>query len=140
MYTNERQKKDCLMLMSCCGWLTRSNASSVDSFISAELPDPHTYPELFSVVKTQMVHGPCGPMNRQSPYMQDEKCSKEYPMQFLHETQTDHDDYPLYRRRKTLEAGFETTITMSANRVNPVDNRCNVPYCALQDLQGSHKC
>ena len=35
----------------------------IDQFISAELPDEETDPELFKLVKSHMIHGPCGTIN-----------------------------------------------------------------------------
>ena len=83
----------------------------VDDFISAELPDPEIDPLLFSTVKTQMVHGPCGSINPNSPCMKGNKCTKRIPRYLLNlimhsppihtgETQTGQDGYPLYRHRK----------------------------------------
>ena len=50
----------------------------VDDFISAELPDPVIVLHLFSTLKTQMVHGPCGSINPNSPCMKANKCTKRF--------------------------------------------------------------
>uniref|UniRef100_UPI00358E4945 uncharacterized protein n=1 Tax=Myxine glutinosa TaxID=7769 RepID=UPI00358E4945 len=60
MYTIEWQKLG-LPHAHILVWLEEKiHASNVDSFISAELPNPDEDPELFNIFKTQMVHGPCG--------------------------------------------------------------------------------
>ncbi|XP_067944956.1 ATP-dependent DNA helicase PIF1-like [Watersipora subatra] len=40
----------------------------VDSIISAEIPDNEEDPTLYSIVTKQMIHGPCGNLNRLFPY------------------------------------------------------------------------
>ena len=47
---------------------------------------------------TNMIHGPCGPLNKNSPCMVDNYCSKHFPKNFCHETQCSNDGYSLYRR------------------------------------------
>ena len=67
-----------------------STAAEVDNVISAEIPpDPAMFPEgseqrdqaerLQTIVLKNMVHGPCGNENKDSPCMVDGKCSKNYP-------------------------------------------------------------
>jgi hypothetical protein len=69
----------------------------VDSFISAEFPDPDTEPELHELVKTYMVHGPCGDLNPNSPCMENGKCSKNFPKPFRDCTTLSEDGYASYR-------------------------------------------
>ena len=45
----------------------------IDQFISAELPDEETDPELFNLVKSHMIHGPCGNINPNCVCMQGGK-------------------------------------------------------------------
>ena len=47
----------------------------IDDIISAELPNKDEDPELFEIVKKQMIHGPCGNINKKSVCMQDNKCT-----------------------------------------------------------------
>ena len=93
-----------------------------DSFISAELPGPTQDPVLHNIIVTQMVHGPCGVLNHNSPCMKDGHCTKLYPWKLLKETQTGQDGYPLYRRRP--EDGFFVVamVTMRNGQEVEVDN------------------
>ncbi|GFQ92396.1 ATP-dependent DNA helicase [Trichonephila clavata] len=77
-----------------------------------------------------MVHGPCGVINPFSPCMKIGRCTKRYPRDFLKETQTGRDGYPLYRRRRPEDGGFPTVINVRHSEV-VVDNRWIFPYCPL---------
>ena len=109
-------------------------ATDIDSVISSELPNPDEDPDLFAIVAKQMVHGPCGPMNPCSPCMKDSKCTKGFPKQFIQDTQTDHNGYPLYRRRKPNDGGFTAQLRVKqAGQTGvydevQIDNRWVVPY------------
>lgn len=60
MYSVEWQKRG-LPHAHILLWLeTKIRAEQIDDVIRAELPDEEVDPELFDVVKTHMVHGPCG--------------------------------------------------------------------------------
>ena len=59
----------------------------------AEIPDPSVDPELYQIVMSNMVHGPCGCINLNSPCMQDGHCSKRYPKQYMAETQLGADTH-----------------------------------------------
>ncbi|XP_028805231.1 uncharacterized protein LOC114760132 [Neltuma alba] len=94
--------------------------TDIDKVISAEIPDRHSNPGLYDLVKRFMVHGPCGHLNRKSPCMKDNKCSKYFPKKFVATTTIDDDGYPTYRRRddgRTIEV-----------KGIPLDNRFVVPY------------
>jgi len=61
-------------------WLKEKiHSTDVDKVISAELPDPTADPLLHELVTKNMMHGPCGKLNRNSPCMVDGKCTKRYP-------------------------------------------------------------
>ncbi|XP_066929445.1 uncharacterized protein [Clytia hemisphaerica] len=51
-----------------------------------QLPDPETEPELYEIIKSNMIHGPCGALNERSPCMIDGSCSKGFPKSFNDET------------------------------------------------------
>ena len=97
------------------------NANDIDSLISAQLPDPETEPELFEIIKSNMIHGPCGVLNDRCPCMVDGKCSKDYPKSFNEGTVLNVDGYPLYNRP-------DNGRTIRVRNVD-LDNRWVVPYC-----------
>nr|XP_012563438.1 unnamed protein product [Hydra vulgaris] len=74
-------------------------AVDIDNLICAEIPDPIVNCELYDIIKTCMIHGPCGILNPSSPCMKDGVCSKNYPKDFNANTVAVHNGYPRYRRR-----------------------------------------
>ncbi|KIH57822.1 hypothetical protein ANCDUO_11985, partial [Ancylostoma duodenale] len=97
-------------------WLKdKIHPTQIDTIISAEIPNPEQDPGLFEIITKNMIHGPCGPLNPNSPCMKDRKCSKRYPREFIQETQTGNDGYPLYRRRKPGEGGFAAVVKIRMN-------------------------
>ena len=107
----------------------------VDLKISAEIPDPVSQPELYEIVKSTMIHGPCGIVDGKSydksPCQSSGTCSKKYPKTFVHTTNISVDGYPLYRRRND---GRSVRI-----RDCRLDNRWVVPYSPVLSLRyGSH--
>ena len=108
----------------------------VDQVIVAELPpSPHdtSDPEvkearqiLQDIVSSNMIHGPCGSLNQNSPCMENGKCTKKYPKEFLKETIVDPDNsYATYRRRSPQDGGRSITHPTSGAKI---DNRWVVPY------------
>ena len=95
-------------------------SEKIDHVISAELPHPDRYPELFKIVSAFMIHGTCGVSNTSSPCMKEGKCSKFYPKSFQNSTTIDDKGYPQYRRR---DIGMHTS-----KRSIEVDNRSVIPY------------
>ncbi|GFY37477.1 ATP-dependent DNA helicase [Trichonephila inaurata madagascariensis] len=62
--TNRQWQKRSLPHAHILIWLeTKIKAEQIDDVIRAELQDPEVDPELFDVVKTHMVHCPCGSYN-----------------------------------------------------------------------------
>lgn len=94
----------------------------VDNIISTEFPNPNEDPVLFDVVKTHMVHGPCGALNANSPCMRDGLCSKRYPRGRTDQTITREHGYPLYRRQLPQQGGFSIEIRLRGQPII-VDNR-----------------
>ncbi|XP_057294730.1 uncharacterized protein LOC130623277 [Hydractinia symbiolongicarpus] len=96
------------------------DADDIDSVISAEIPNQQEQPELFEIIRSCMIHGPCAYLNPNSRCMEDGVCTKNFPKKFLVSTVADVDGYPLYRRRNN-------GIHINVNNVD-VDNRWVVPY------------
>ena len=101
-------------------------ASDIDSIICAELPDPLQEPDLFSIVKACMIHGPCGTDNPKCPCMEDGKCTKDYPKDFCDATLPNTEGYPKYRRRSD---GRTVNVKCPDGKFVLLDNRNVVPYC-----------
>lgn len=66
----------------------------INRFVSAEIPNPNIDPELYQIVTTSMLHGPCD-----TRCLKDGKCSKKFPKKPNHTTHWADDGYPMYRRR-----------------------------------------
>ena len=99
------------------------HARDIDDIICAEIPDPNLDPELYALVKTWMLHGPCG--NR---CLVNGRCNKKFPKPFMRNTMSDRDGYPLYRRRRPGDGGQELAITRSSGVIHAYDNRHVVPF------------
>ncbi|KAF0701726.1 Uncharacterized protein FWK35_00037170, partial [Aphis craccivora] len=96
-------------------------ADDVDNVVCAYLPDPETNRLLFNSVTSHMIHGPCGQLNRNSPCMVDNSCSKKYPKEYSEETVYISDSgYPTYRRPNN---GLVANV-----RGHPVGNEFVVPH------------
>ena len=105
-----------------------------DSIICAELPpnpdDAETEAakiqrkKLHDIVVKNMLHGPCGKDKPNAPCMENGKCSKKFPKQFLKQTVIDPAGHKVnYMRRSPLDGGR----TIFHNGRN-VDNSWVVPY------------
>ncbi|XP_036347381.1 uncharacterized protein LOC118756745, partial [Rhagoletis pomonella] len=109
-------------------WLEEKiRPNEIDRVISAEIPNPDTDPILHNIVKTNMIHGPCGSFNTNSPCMKEGLCTKRFPKKFVNETVTGENGYPSYRRRAPQNGGFTAEVNMRGQYVS-VDNRWVVPY------------
>lgn len=109
-------------------WLANKvQPDSIETIISAEIPDKQQYPMLYNIVIKNMIHGPCGFHNPASPCMKENICSKKYPRQFISETQTGDDGYPTYKRRSP-DNGVNTAVIRVKGTEMRVDNRWVVPY------------
>lgn len=98
-------------------------SEDVDSAVCAEIPDVADK-ELYEIVTTCMLHGPCGDFNKKAPCMGEEKgllkCSKNFPKQYCDATDLNQNGYPSYRRRND----GKTVCVRGSN----FDNRWVVPY------------
>jgi hypothetical protein len=88
--------------------------------VCAEIPDKNHQPLLYKTISNNMIHGPCGAFNPNSPCMVNGKCSKRYYREFAEITSTNKFGYPLYRRRDNGQ-------TIEKRGVH-IDNRWIVPY------------
>ncbi|XP_076916299.1 uncharacterized protein LOC143575953 [Bidens hawaiensis] len=75
------------------------NPQDVDKFISAEIPNKDSDPDLYKLVSDHMIHGPCGDANPKS---------------------VDSQGFPVYKRRDNGQYVVKSDIMM--------DNRTIVPY------------
>ncbi|XP_014679633.1 PREDICTED: uncharacterized protein LOC106819530, partial [Priapulus caudatus] len=100
-------------------WLnpqSKVTPQDIDLIISAEIPSPTDTPVLHELVKSHMIHGPCGPINRNSPCMKNNQCTKSFPKHFIDTTMTGHDGYPNYRRRMEEDGGHTISLKKNVNR------------------------
>ena len=58
-------------------------SDDIDTLISAEIPNEVDDAQLYQIVKTCMVHGPCGRLNPNALCMVEGKCSKHFPNEFF---------------------------------------------------------
>ncbi|GAB1865879.1 ATP-dependent DNA helicase [Camponotus japonicus] len=130
MYSIEWQKRGLPHAHILIWLIEKITPDQIDQIISAEIPDVDIDPDLFEVVTKNMIHGPCGLLNNNSPCMSDRKCTKRYSRDLLAETITGNDGYPLYRRRSTEDGGKSITLKVRNNDIE-VDNRWVVPYSPL---------
>jgi hypothetical protein len=73
--------------------------NSYDRIVCAELLNKSTHPELYNIVTSRMLHGPCGALHPSCLCMVNGACSKGYPKTFQLETKDSTGSYPTYRRR-----------------------------------------
>ncbi|KAG2661478.1 hypothetical protein PVAP13_1KG506713 [Panicum virgatum] len=92
----------------------------INTWISAEIPDPIKDPLGYILVSEHMMHGPCGEKNWNCPCMKNGRCSKFYPKEFQEETNFTDTGFTLYRRR-------DTGIYIRRDNHN-LDNKWVVPH------------
>ena len=100
LYTVEFQKRG-LPHAHILVWFSEDpkvTTEAIDSFISAEIPDPIVDLLGYSLVSEFMMHGPCGEMNDKCVCMKKGVCSKYFPKDFQTETTIDATGFTLYRR------------------------------------------
>src|SRR5579859_7255278 len=101
------------------------DVEGIDNIICVEIPNRNVDPDLYNVVTTNMMHGPCGVTHPNSPCMKGgPKCTKKFPKNFCNETMAHEDGYPIYRRREKIN-GEERKVKV---RGVWLDNRWVVPY------------
>lgn len=132
MYSVEWQKRGLPHAHILIWLIEKIRPEEIDTIISAEIPNANVDPELFDIVTRNMIHGPCGSINMNSPCMDNGRCTKKFPKNFVTETITGIDGYPLYRRRSRENGGqlFMLNLRNNADEVE-IDNRWVVPYSPL---------
>ena len=108
-----------------------TDPDTIDQYIRAELLTPEEDPSgrVNEVVKSCMVHGPCGSQFPNAPCMvMDEQlgrkvCSKGFPKPFCDATTVTKDCFPTYRRRDK----DSWTVKVQGREIE-VDNRWIVPF------------
>lgn len=115
----------------------------IDQFISAEIPDPEEDLELYNLVKSCMIHGPCGVQNPSCVCMEDGECKNNFPKPFRDETAENINGYPAYRRRndgRTVQIGglvAENSYVVPYNKqlLRKYRTHINVEVCAMVNGQ-----
>lgn len=87
--------------------------------VSAELSDKLKFPELYETVTTCMLYRLYEPTNPDAPCMNDGKCSKRYPKEYIDQTWTDGNDYPMYQRRDNGDSFHKNNYTFTNRDVIP---------------------
>ena len=113
-------------------WLHyKITSNEIDDVISAEIPDENVDKGLYDIVVKNMMHGPCGALNEDSPCMAKGRCTKQYPRLLVSNTITGNDGYPQYRRKSTEDGGKTAIIKKLNGTTFEVDNQWVVPYSPL---------
>ncbi|GFV61162.1 ATP-dependent DNA helicase [Trichonephila clavipes] len=130
MYSIEWQKRGFPHAHILVWLINKITPDQIDQIISAEIPDKHIDPNVFDVFTKNIIHGPCGAFNNNSPCISDGKCTKRYPRKLVSDTITGNDRYHLYRRRSVEDSG-KSVVLKVRNIDIEVDNRWIVPYSPL---------
>lgn len=73
-------------------------AADINHLVQATLVDAGDDPALHEIVKSHMIHGPCGEANARAPCMCPEGCTKFYPKAFRQRTEINERGFPEYAR------------------------------------------
>ncbi|GJR08538.1 DNA helicase [Tanacetum coccineum] len=145
LYTVEFQKRGlphCHTLL----WVDSSSqikdATQIDNYISAELPDPTEDPIAYKVVTELMMHGPCGLANPGAACTEQGICNKGFPKMYNNKTFFDINGHTHYRRRQTEvhfmkgESRLDNCNVVPYNRMLCLAFRAhiNVEYCGWSML------
>ncbi|GJX94365.1 DNA helicase [Tanacetum coccineum] len=145
LYTIEFQKRGlphCHTLLWIESRNTLKDATQIDEYISAEIPDPVQDPRGYKLVTELMMHGPCGSANLDASCMQNGPCNKHFPKQYNEQTYFDSNGHTQYRRRDTGihvmkgESRLDNCNVVPYNRALCLafEAHINVEYCGWRDL------
>lgn len=95
---------------------------------------------LYELVKTHMMHGPCGSANKSSPCMKDGKCSRYYPKQFQSSTSVDQDGYLIYKRKNNGNIIEKNGIVLDNRHVVPYNPKLLLKYQAYLNIECCNQC
>lgn len=76
-------------------------------------------PYYYKAIKNLMLHGPCGVVRQFSPCMQNGKCTKYFPRNFVESTTIDEEGYPIYRKRNDGRSIIKDNIPLEKRFVVP---------------------
>ncbi|KAK7311202.1 hypothetical protein RJT34_09186 [Clitoria ternatea] len=107
----------------------------IDKIISAEIPNQDQNKDLYELVKTHMIHGPCGLANTSSPCMKNGKCSRYYPKKFQISTIVDQDGFPVYRRRNNGNEVEKNGIILDNCYIVPYNPQLLLKYQAHINIE-----
>ncbi|CAN1135098.1 hypothetical protein LINPERPRIM_LOCUS15732 [Linum perenne] len=142
MHTVEFQKRG-LPHVHILVWLAKEAAidttTQIDTFISAELPDPMIDPIGYAAATKFMLHGPCGVDFPKSPCMIDDRCKKFFPKPYTSETTIDDHGYAVNRRRMTGITAIKSGISLDNRYVVPYNRYLIVKYQAHINIEVCHK-
>lgn len=82
-------------------WYKYHHPTHIGKIIFDEIPNQNMDIELYKIIASIMIHGPCGAQNRRSPCMKNGKCTWYFPRKIVENITFDADRYSLHRRRDT---------------------------------------
>ena len=114
-------------------------AALIDSFISAEIPDPVEDPLGYILVSEFMMHGPCGKLNDKCVCMQNGVCSKHFPKVLQPETIFDENGFALYRRQNNDRFIYKNGKSLDSKWVVPYNMALLKKYQAHINVEWCNK-
>jgi hypothetical protein len=86
-----------------------------------------------------MIHGPCGELNRNSVFMDGNKCTNHFSKRFNPETTIDEEGFPIYRRwddgkhmkRGKVEVDNRYVVLYNRDLLVKFDDHINVEWCNM---------
>ncbi|CCE26556.1 uncharacterized protein CPUR_00024 [Claviceps purpurea 20.1] len=155
VYTIEYQKRG-LSHMHLLLWIDVDASfwtpENIDEVICAQLPDPQTDPEMWSLVVTHMIHGPCGADNPASPCMKDGVCSKGFTKPFAEATTITEDHGVTLARpdngrvcdkkvgSRTVQVDNRSVVAFNKKLMHKYRAHINIEFCvSYRSIQYLHK-
>nr|GEW11952.1 reverse transcriptase domain-containing protein [Tanacetum cinerariifolium] len=109
----------------------------IDKYISAEIPDKDTHPDLYQLVTKNMTHVLCGLEHQNYPCMVKNRCTKKFLKEFNKDTFINENGYAIYKRpdngrtmkksRTDLDHGF--IVPYNPGLLKCYQAHINVEYC-----------